>query len=244
MKQKMELFDSLFDTILRYQQKKNDSGLVKTYSYNEKISWPKTGNSHVIFEENTAIELGHPQTGSLAFMLWTESPGRVNDERITVIGPDLHEIKERQSPFGKIMLLRCHGFNEENTRDRYTELDMLRHQLRLKDYMLRAISQDMIEWSRISRRGMKAGFSFQVLGTELIREYKKPDYVDEAEIIFITSGEDDLQEIKPVAEKTSRVIEAMNSIFDNLELDCAACSFQDICDEIDGLREMHRAEIR
>lgn len=235
----MDLFDGFFTEIKQYIDEFNQRGLVRTSMADQASCWPRDADDHIIFEADTAVELGHPRTESAAFMLITDASGQVTDERITVIGPDLAEIKDKQAPFGKITLLRCHGLSEDNISERYSELDMVRIRLKLQDYMLRAIPQNMKEWSRVSKKGIAAGLSFQVLGSELIRDYKKLDYVDEVEVIFITSCAEDIRSLKPTGEKVTRIVEALNKIFDDLELDCDSCDFNDICSEIDGLRKMH-----
>lgn len=235
----MELFDTFFPEVRQCCEQMNVNGLSRTFTLNDKQAWPRSDKNHVILENDTAIDLGHPQTESVAFMLWTESMDKVNDGQITIIGPDLTEIKDKKAPFGKITLLHCHGIDEDNAYDRYAELDMVRYKLNINDYMLRALPQNMREWSRVSKKGLSSGFSFQNLGSALIQDYKQLEYVDAAEIIFITSSTEDIRRLKPIGEKTVRVIEAMNKIFENVDLDCASCDFKDICDEIDGLKEMH-----
>lgn len=237
----MDLFDGFFPELQQYIKELASRGLVKTTPADFNSVWPRDTANHVIFAADTAIELGHPRTESVAFMLITESFGQVTDEQITIIGPDLPEISAKEVPFGKLTLLRCHGLTEENVFEKYNELDMVRIGLRLQDYMLRALPQNMREWSRVSKNGLRAGLSFQILGTELIRDYKKLEYVDDVEVIFITSSAEDIRRLKPTGEKVTRIVDALNQIMADLEFDCAACDFNDICNEIDGLRKMHKA---
>lgn len=235
----MDLFDGFFDEVNQYLGGLNRQRLLRTSLADLTSIWPRDTDDHVIFESDTAIELGHPRTESFAFMQLTESAGQVIDNRVTVIGPDLPEIKEKQVPFGKITLLRCHGLTEDNISERYSELDMVRIKIRMRDYMLRATPQNMKEWSRVSKKGLKAGLSFQVLGSELIRDYKKYEYVDAVEVIFVTSNAEEVRRLKPTGEKVARVIDALNKMFDDLEPDCTSCDFNDICNEINDLRKMH-----
>ena len=62
-------------------------------------------------------------------------------------------------PFGKVVLLGVEGFTEDNAYDRHKELDFLRYDLDLKGFMMRAVSQYMREWCRISREALSQGFS-------------------------------------------------------------------------------------
>ncbi|HXK47667.1 MAG TPA: hypothetical protein PLT09_09510 [Deltaproteobacteria bacterium] len=203
-------------------------------------TWPRGRPGDIILSTDTAIELGHPQTESLAFLMWTDSSDMVVDGRITVVGPDLDGLAPGKAPFGKIVLAGVHGFTGDNAYDRFQELDMIRFRLCLEGYMLRAVPQQNREWGRVSRQARMNGLSLRMIGNELIREYRKLDYVDAAEVIFITSSPQDIRLFRPTGEKAARIIGAMNRIFDDLEQDCDACGFRDVCDEVEGLRDMHR----
>lgn len=167
---------------------------------------------------------------------------KIQDQLITVIGPELNEVSKRQVAFGKIVLIGGHGFNEDNACERCQEMEQIRFKLNLDGYMLRAMPQENKEWSRISRQAMQSGFSLQVLGNELIREFKRLDYVDAVEMIFITAHAGDIQKLRPMGDKVARITQAMNKIFDDLAFDCVHCSFADVCNEIDGLKAMHKKQ--
>jgi CO dehydrogenase/acetyl-CoA synthase beta subunit len=233
------MFDHYLQEIFEHLRSKELRELGRSYSYNDAQNWPRT-ESQMIFDSDTAVELGHPQTESAAILLWTESPEKINDRQITLFGPDLNEGGIKRMPFGKIVLISAHGFNEENAFQRYQEMEAIKFALNLDGYMLRAIPQENKEWSRVSKRALQSGFSLPVLGNELIRAFHCLEYVDAAEIIFITSSVADVQKFKPIAEKVKKVSQAMNRMFDDLEYDCSSCNFSDVCNEIDGLKTMHQ----
>jgi len=233
------MFDNYLQDTIEYLNSQELKGLARSFSYNESQNWPRV-EGQMVFNADTAVELGHPQTESVSFLIWTDSPGRINDQQITLIGPDLSEAGLNKMPFGKIVLVSTHGFNEDNAFQRYQEMDAIKFKLDLEGYMLRAVPQENKEWSRVSKRALQSGFSLKVLGNEMIRELKSLEYVDAVEIIFITSSAADVQKFKPIAEKVTKVCQAMNKMFDNLEYDCSSCSFSDVCDEIDGLKTMHQ----
>ena len=233
------MFDNYLQDTIEYLNSQELKGLARSFSYNESQNWPRVADQ-MVFNADTAVELGHPQTESVSFLIWTDSQGRINDQQITLIGPDLSEAGLSKMPFGKIVLVSTHGFNEDNAFQRYQEMDAIKFKLDLEGYMLRAVPQENKEWSRVSKRALQSGFSLRVLGNEMIREFKRLEYVDAVEIIFITSSAADVQKFKPIAEKVTKVCQAMNKMFDNLEYDCSSCSFSDVCDEIDGLKTMHQ----
>lgn len=203
------------------------------------MRWPKA-DGQIILGSDTAVELGSPQTVSVSFFLWTEDLEKIKDRTITVVGPELCETDQKQLPFGKIVLLGGHGFSEENSYSRYQEINRIRFQMSLSGYMMRAVLQEGKEWSRVGTEAMQRGFSLQVLGSELIREFQSLDYIDKAAVIFVTSSAQDVMELKPIGDKVNKTMRAMNKIYENLEYDCAACDFSDVCNEVEGLRKIHK----
>lgn len=233
------MFDKYWEQLIQLIQANRLNDMGRSFSYDELQTWPRA-ERQVILSPDTAIELGSPQTESASFLLWTDSKGKIQDERITIVGPELNEIDTLHAPLAKIILVKGHGFNEENAYQRYQEMDLLRFKMNLDGYMLRAVPQESKEWSRISRGALKDGFSLKLLGNELIRAYKKLEYVDTVEVVFITASKELVQQFKPLGQKIGRTIQAMNKMFDDLEFDCAHCNFADVCSELDGLKTMHQ----
>lgn len=234
------IFDKYIDDVLDVLASGEFEEQVTSSIFDAESTWPKGRPGDIVLNADTAIELGHPQTESLAFLMWTDSRNKVRDGRITVYGPDLKQMAHGKTPFGKVTLIAVHGFTEDNSYERFQEMDMTRIRLSLKGHMIRAVPQQNKEWSRISKQAMKEGFSLRTLGNELIREYRKLEYVDAVEVMFVTSSIENVQKLRPAGEKVFRIISAMNKIFDNVDLDCSSCEFSDVCDEVEGLRSMHK----
>jgi len=236
----VKIFDPYIEDVRRLLTSDAFQYPAKDSFFEEGLTWPRGRPGGIILNTETAIELGHPQTESLAFLMWTDTTDKIWDGVTTVVGPELIELDAGKSPFGKITLIGGHGFTEDNAYERFQEMDLVRTRLCLQGHMLRAVPQQNREWSRISREGLREGFSLKILGNELVREYRKLAYVDTVEVIFITSSVQDIQRFRPTGEKVSQIITAMNRIFDELEFDCAACDFSDVCNEVEGLRAMHK----
>lgn len=201
------------------------------------LSWPAGGSRNIVLAEDMAVELGSPSMESLACMLWTGDVKSIKDGRITLIGPDI-QAAAKELPFGKIVLLGVTGFDEDNTYDRYRELEEIRYGLDLKGYMLRAVSQYMREWGRISNEALHNGFSFEILGSQLIDAYRKMPYVSSAECIFVTSSTKDVMTLQAITKDVGRLIGAMNKMAAEMDYDCQDCEYQDVCDEAVELKEM------
>jgi len=144
-------------------------------------------------------------------------------------------------PFGKIVLIGGNGFNEENCYDRFREMDLSRYDISLKGYMMRAVSQYMREWSRVSCEAVKNGFSFSILGSALSQKLKELNYVDAVEILIVTSSAEDVRELKKTGDRFLQYINAMTKMAEEMDFQCESCEFQEICDEAEELRDMRRS---
>lgn len=204
-------------------------------------TWPQGRNGNVVLSGDMAVELGSPRQGSVASLIWTEDAGAVNPGSITLIGPDLNRCKGQSLPFGKVVLVRVKGFEQDNTYDRYREMEHLRYDINLKGYMMRGVSQYMREWSRVSKDALEDGFSLTILGAALIEKLMALDFVLDAEVVFVTAGREHIQSLGTVFEKAGAMIAAMNKMAEEMSFDCDACDYQDVCDDVSELRQMRNA---
>ena len=238
----MQFYDTIIDEIKEIQQQHTVAGRLKEIIFSNNLSWPAAGDRNLVLGSDTAIELGNPADEALALSLWTETPGKVTDNRISLVGPDITASAEARLPFGKIVLIEGKGFDEDNAYDRFREMDLVRFDVSLKGYMMRAASQKMREWSRISKEAVDKGFSFSVLGSALISEFKKIEYVNSVEVIFITSSDKDVFALRPMAEQVWKINSAMTKMVEEMSSDCTDCEFEEVCDEVAALRKMRKTK--
>lgn len=231
----MELFETTIECIKRFVQDHDEK---RSWTAPEKTSWPEGGNRNIVLKENMGLELGSPETQSLSCILWTEKTDLIHDGAITLAGPDISESYGKSLPFAKIVLVAVEGFTEENTYERYQDMELLRYQLDLRGFMLRAVSQYMREWCRISREAIIKGFSAQILGSALMTLFHEKSYVKAFEVIFLTSSMDDVKRLKEITEPSQKIIAAMNKMAEDFDFDCASCDYQDVCNEADVLKGM------
>jgi len=197
----------------------------------------KSNKKEIILTKDVGRELGHPNNVSLAFLAWTEDS--VNSNQITLIGPDISEHSETHMDFGKILLLSVSNFDAENTYERYQELDLLRFKLNLSGYMMRAASQQMREWSRISKKALESGFSLFDLGSAWIDLYEKLPYVNAVEVIILTDAEA-IKQVEPMSQHVFQYVRAMMKMHDETNLDCSSCDYQEVCNEVQSLSAMRK----
>lgn len=239
----MKLFNEQVKAIEAFIEKKNNEGIVEKVPYIENTNWPKGMKRSVVLKNDTAIELGNPLHDSTSFLIWKETDTSKDDNTITVVGKDIQKLRKMPAgsfSFGKVVIVTVAGFTTDNCYERYREMEDVRFDLDLKGYMMRAVSQLGREWSRISEDAVENGFSFSILGSSLIDKLKLLDYVASVDIIFITSGTDDIRELKKESEKAMTVIRAMNKMYEEMSFDCDVCDYIDVCSEVLELREMKK----
>lgn len=231
----MELFAQTIDAVGALVSTSSDR---RSWIESPSFQWPSGRGRNIVLKEDMGLELGSPEQDSASCLLWTGDHSRIVDGRITLIGPDFPESPGRSIPFGKVVLAGVEGIDEDNAYDMHRDMDFLRYELDLRGFMMRAVSQHMKEWCRISREALSMGFSARILGSSLIRLFRGRPYVKTVEVICITSSTDDVVRLREITAPAEKIIAAMNKMAVEMEFDCTSCDYQDVCDEADGLRGM------
>ncbi|MDR1765941.1 MAG: hypothetical protein LBR77_07625 [Lachnospiraceae bacterium] len=207
--------------------------------------WPRSEGRQMILEQDMAAELGHGRFPSISVILWTWSAHTVEDGAIRLYGPDIPAIAGsdiNSVPFGKVVLLEVSGIPEGEVYPAFEQMDAVRFDMNLKGYMLRGTVQRNREWGRVGKKACRDGFCFSVLGSELLRGYKKLPFVRGAEILFFTD-EGLIRELTPMAEKSVQITRALNTMFENIDMDCKHCDSATICETIPELKALHKGRM-
>jgi CO dehydrogenase/acetyl-CoA synthase beta subunit len=231
----MELFTNTIESVRAFVE---DMPRKRSWIADNMMLWPGGHGRNIVLKEDMGLELGSPEMESVSCLLWTEDHSLIADGRITLIGPDFPQSAGKSLPFGKVVLLGVEGFTHDNAYDRHKELDFLRYDLDLNGFMMRAVSQYMREWCRISRESLALGFSAPVLGSSLMALFKGAPYVKAFEVIFSTSSTDDVHRLKEITAPAEKIIAAMNKMAAEMDFECGSCDYQDVCDEAEGLKGM------
>lgn len=235
------MLESYLQELRNYVASKSKLSRVTERSYDKNFFWPAGNGQNVVLKQDTAVEMGNPREESVSFVLWVNDPSLVHDGTITIVGPDIREKLGMSLSFGKVVVAGVKGFNEENSYNRYREMELLRYELDLKGYMMRAVLQNHREWSRISRDAMDRGFSFSLLGSALIKKFKEKDYIESVEVVFTISNKQDVQELRSVFNGAMIIVSAMDKMAEGLAYLCNTCDYKDVCDEVGELRDLHNS---
>lgn len=209
---------------------------------------PQDG-ANIILKEDTAVELGNPSVASCAFVLWTPNSPLIKDGRITLVGPDIQEAVGESLPFAQALIVGGSELKEQH------HLVLEQHYLisnRIEGYMVRLAPQQQRMWTRVSRKAVEQGFSFETLGRALMAIYKSElPIIEAAEVIFLTSSKEDVKGLESIANEVQKIKnDVLSSKFVRKDdgsyecttgyVDCRDCPDLVICDEIRGLIGLRR----
>jgi hypothetical protein len=225
----MGLFDRQVKSIEDFISEKKNRNQVKEFKAESFKDWPL--ESSLILEEDTAIELGNPGIGSLSLILWSED--QANSDKVLIVGPDLDEIKEKGVPFSQIVIARG-SFQEEF--DCYTALRDSVYDTKLQGFMARVMPSRQTVWCRVNKDALDKGLSLAHLGVALIRGLKEIEFVTGVDVIFVTSGKDDMEVLKDTGYDAGRIVGALMKMGEEMSFDCDSCDYREVCDKVEELK--------
>lgn len=223
----MDFFDSLIEevgSIIAPFKSKN-------YLYNKDNAWADAGHNQVILQRDTLFELD-----GVGFNLVTSAH---IDDGIVVIGKDLQDIKGN-TKFARISFIEF--AEEEDTQKTYNlirKIEYTKYHFFPDGYMIRTSSRAHKESVRVSKTAVKKGITFQKVGSLLINKYKENPAVKGVKVVFVTDSNGDFSELEEIARKNNDITETLNQVMNDLKFDCDTCNLKPICDEVDGMRELH-----
>ena len=226
----MKLYDKLIGQIKNLLPEN-----AKRFSYSEPTLKIKKDNSILLLKE-TAYELGGCQKPCVSTVAVSDS---IKFDNCTYLyGKDIPEIRS-DCCFGKIVFLEIKDIGEEQSAfDKIKELERLKYSFCPEEFMTRASAFNMREQIRVSKKAVKNGVTFSDYGSSLIKAYLKFPMVKSVQIIFITDF-DRFNELGMICDKVRQTTDALNHILDNVLLDCNTCNLKSICDEVEGMKELH-----
>lgn len=203
-------------------------------------TWP-VAEREMILRSDMAYELGGGSLPAVGATIVTADENLIGEDGITLVGSDLREIDE-DTPFARIAVVRV----DENTigegnalYNAIRSLEYTRYHLFPKGFMMRVSSSRNRESVRVSREAVTDGISFAETGNMMISAFHKNPNVKAVHIYYFTKKDFDYKALKSMAEESEEITRAIDHIFKNLIMDCRACNLQEICDEVEGLRELH-----
>ena len=232
----MELFNSLIKDTKALLGK----GVPKAWDYAERDCWTDIGSSELVLQKDAAYELGAAGRGSANYVLFTSGAELVDRDQVLLYGPDLKDIKG-DCDFARIVLLRV-GVLDDDDEQVYRilkDIEFAQYHVYPEGYMVRMSPESYREQVRVSRKALKKGVSFRAIGASYIKAYKKDPNVLNATVVFVTAPGFDFEAMKQTAKKANDITNTLTHILEGLPTDCSVCALKGICDEVEGMKELH-----
>lgn len=236
----MELYNSIIRGIKQSLAKETPC----RYAYDEKDCWQQTADFELVMAREVAYELGGSNRAAVSFSCVTSSSELVSSDEILVYGPDLGEIRQ-DCDYARITLLRVGDIESDDENDTETafravqNIDFVRYRVFPKGFMMRTSSESSREQVRVSRTALGGGISFRKLGNLFISNYKKDPNVLNVCIIFVTLPKADYPGFAHTGKTVHDITMSLSQILKGLPKDCGSCNLKEICDEVEGMKELH-----
>ena len=239
----------LFNSIIRQTEELFGSSAVRRYAYDPKTAWPDSGEFELVMLRDAAYELGGGSRSAVNFTCVTTAPELIERDEIVVAGPDLGEIKG-DCDYARITLLRVaelesgEGADTEQAFRAIQDMDFVKYHVFPKGYMIRTSSESSREQVRLSRDAVKKGISFARVGADFIRQYRQNPNILNVRMLFLTAPDADYARAAKLAKDTKDITRSLTKILEGMPTDCASCNLKPICDEVEGMRELHFEQSR
>lgn len=235
----MELYNSIIEKVDGYFAGQTP----KKYAYNPAKTWEDVGGNQLIMLKESAYELGGDNKPAVNYAC-VSSDDYVSEDEIWVYGRDLTEISG-SVPFARIVLVKTaslQGEGEEDTEPVFRaiqDIDFVKYHVYPKGYMIRSSTDSFREQVRVSKEAVKKGITFEQVGNSYIQQYKKDPNVLAVRVIFSTLDGIDYAAMKKDAKMVRDITKTLSKILEGMSTDCHSCSLKEICDEVEGLKELH-----
>ncbi len=232
----MKLYDNMIDvtmeTLAGQQGKRAD--------YSPDGAWKCLDNTEFIMQRDAGAELGSAPNPSVNYTCVSTS-GKVTRDEILVYGRDISEITSGCG-FARIVILETNDLGEDTDTEKAFQairnLEFVRYHVFPEGYMVRVSAQSNQEQVRISRDALRKRIDFAAVGSSYIKKYKEVPVVKNVRIIFITDAEL-VEKLVPNADKVDAITRTLTHILDGMPTDCGHCSMKAVCDEVEGMKELH-----
>lgn len=203
--------------------------------------WPQVSDRSMILRSDMAYELGGEGLPALGTTIVTDSKELVPEDGIALLGPDLPEIR-KDVPYGRIALIRVGEEAMGEGQALYSairSLEYTRYHFYPEGFMMRVSASRHKESVRIGRAALEKGLDFAAVGTEMIRAFHINPSVEAVHIYYVTREKFDYKVLAEYGKEAENITKTIDHMLKSAIMDCSACSLQKVCDEVEGLRELH-----
>lgn len=201
--------------------------------------WPTEDEQRLIFQRDMAYELGGDGLPAVSALAYTSRPAEA--DRLLLYGPDLPQLKAN-SPYARLTILHIDDQDWQDHQQAYQllrRIEYTRYHIYPRGFMMRISTLAGREPVRVSREALQNGLDFAQVGQLFLSAYHRHPQMQAATLLFVTAPDFPYDLLAQKAAAMEAVTSSLDHIFNNLVMDCRSCSLKPVCDEVEGLRELH-----
>ncbi len=231
----MTLYNGILESLDKLLPDRPD----KAAAFREERCAPEGDKNALLFRSDTAFELGGSGKAAVESVVFGALPQ--NGDEVLLYGKDLCELSD-DTPFAHVTVVKLKEDSEKDLR--YEQLQTIGFsvfQLYPEGYHIRISPSAGREQVRVAKAALEREppLSLINVGCSLIRLLKNHEDVERVKTIFITGQNFDYRALAVLARKAKAITEAVQHTLTPDALDCASCKMKPVCDEVEGLRELH-----
>ncbi|MDE6166840.1 MAG: carbon monoxide dehydrogenase [Acetatifactor sp.] len=253
---RMKLYDQVIEKILAVLGAREGLRLPVGETH-----WPEVSDRSMILRSDMAYELGGEGLPAIGCTVITADERLVPEDGITLLGRDLPRIQE-DVPYGRIALVQVDGEALGEGQALYQAvraLEYTRYHFYPKGFMLRISAARHRESVRVGKEALAEGLDFTITGNRMISAFHKNASVKAVHIYYVTLEEKaprqsarggsgqagvlapgfDYKALAECAGEAEDITRTIDHIMTGGIMDCVSCGLQRVCDEVEGLRELH-----
>lgn len=211
----------------------------RRWDYDPALAWRDTGASELVMQRDAAFELGGGACPSANFTCVTSDETLVPKDEVLLYGKDLPELRGDVS-FARLAFLLADdlGGDDEAAYQAIRDMEFVKYHVFPEGYMVRISSESNREQVRLSKTAVARGIDFRRIGAAYINGYRKNPHVRRVQLVFVTDSAV-VSELVKTAKKVDGITRTLTHILEGIPTDCGSCNLKPICDEVEGMREMH-----
>lgn len=223
---------NFFDSLIKEVKDEINFDRVKKYPYNPQNAWDDCGANQLVLQRESAYELD-----GLGIDLVTSAD--IGENEVLILGEDLNEIISDRS-FARISIVSINDVeDEQKAYNLIKKIEYVKYHYFPTGYMMRTSSSSFKEVVRLSKQAIADSISFEKVGNLLIGKYLANKSVKSVKVIYVTDKNFNYSSLKKIADKNNEVQKALNHVMNSVNFDCSSCNLKPICDEVEGMKELH-----
>lgn len=231
----------LYDDTIRDWMNLLESAQGKELDIPKADNWKDIGNANMILRSDMAYELGGNHLPALSGMTLTANTSLVPTDEVLLYGNNLPEIQE-DTPYARLVMIRVKedSLGEGNALyNAIRKIEYTKYHLNPEGFMMRISAANEREMVRIGKTALERGLGFEQVGKLFLQSYHRNPNVEAVKLVFITLPDFPYKELEVHIKKSEEITKAIDHILKNLSMDCNACNLKEICDEVEGMKELH-----